>query len=378
MKYSNLSVFLVLLSSSLSANIPGSLVSELNKRDLASDIAKYGYNYCTANLPDASQYTSVPNSDLVFVQAFFRHGDRTPLLINDSDLPLWNVCNKTIYNSVARPVYVTDISNSTLDFNYVTSNTSMCKPGELTQIGAEYSMTLGKAARSIYIDLLKFLDSDFKSQKQLKVRSTYIDRTQETARYFLSGLYPITPENKNISTTIYHYPSTTETMLTNAGLCPKITPVSNQIIATPQYQTYLAADPNVTQKLDLMFDSYTPNNTDLTTSRQYQSDLLQTRVCHNLPLPCNKLGQCATASDAALELNDTQFEVKYRRRDSQFSPELDRITAGLLFAQVLQDLNTAIASLKKCNRVRMNIYSAHDDTMSTILAGLHADDFNML
>ncbi|OLY79915.1 2-phosphoxylose phosphatase 1, partial [Smittium mucronatum] len=127
-----------------------------------------------------------------------------------------------------------------------------------------------------------------------------------------------------------------------------------------------------------MFDIYSPNVTYFTTSRVLQSDLLQTRVCQNLPLPCNKLGQCATASDVTLELNNIQFEVKYTRRDSQYSSQYQRYAAGPLFAQVLQELNSAIASQKKCNRVRMSIYSGHDDTMSNIMAGLHADDFGML
>ncbi|OLY82560.1 Counting factor 60 [Smittium mucronatum] len=378
MKYTFTSVFLALASSSLSAYVPGTVVSELNKRDLASDVAKFGYTYCAANLPDVSQYAPVANSDLIFVQAFMRHGDRAPVFINDADIPLWNLCDKTVYNNVARPIYVTDLSNSTLNFNYVTANTSTCLPGELTQKGAEYSMSLGKKARSIYVDTLKFLDSDYKSQSQLRVRSTYIDRTQETARYFLSGLYPITPANKNVSTTIFHYQAAAETLLTNTALCPKLATVQGQIIATPQFQTYLAADPNVTQKLNTMFDVYSPNVTFFTTSRVYQSDLLQTRVCQNLPLPCNKLGQCATASDVTLELNNIQFEVKYTRRDSQYSPQFQRFASGPLFAQVLQELNSAIASQKKCNRVRMSIYSGHDDTMSNIMAGLHADDFGML
>ncbi|OLY83229.1 Counting factor 60 [Smittium mucronatum] len=362
----------------LFAYATSTISTELNKGDLAFDILQNNYNYCEANTLYSPQYQPVLGSDLVFVQTFIRHGDRAPYFINNSDLHLWNVCNKTIFNSVARSIFVKDVSNNTLGVNYVTSKTNMCKASELTQKGAEYSMNIGEAARRIYIDKLKFLYSEYKSQKQLRVRSTNADRTKETAKYFLSGLYPITPSNKNISTTVFHYSYDSDTMVTNSNLCQKITQIQNQIISTPRYQSYLAADPEITQKINLMFDDYQPNNTIFKNTRINQQDILQTRVCHQFKLPCNKLGQCATPSDAKLELNNLHFEVKYKKRDSRFSPQLVRFAVGPFFSQILQELNSAILLHKKRNAVRMSIYSCHDDTITNILGGLRADDFNFL
>ncbi|OMJ26129.1 2-phosphoxylose phosphatase 1 [Smittium culicis] len=384
MKVSISLIFLSLFTKSSVSSAFGISNSNLSKKDLQSEISKYGYTYCKANTPNSEKYSPMEDSELQFVQVLMRHGGRAPIYINESDKSLWNVCDKQGYESIARPVYIVDNSNSTLNFDYVVSNTSACLPGELTKMGAKTSMDFGTDIRKIYINKLKFLNNDIKDQSQLRVRTTFIDRTMETARYFLSGLYPINESNKNVKITEFHYPYQTEVMFTNSGLCSKMNPLLDQIISTPQYKSFLAKDPEATQKINLMSDNYSPNSTDYSTSRVYQNDILQARVCENIKLPCNKLGQCATQSDADLQLSNVHYEVKFKRRDSVYSHDYERYAAGPLLGQLLSELNSVISTKNKCNqkklnsKLRMSIYSGHDDTMSNFVAGLMADDFGML
>ncbi|OMJ10661.1 2-phosphoxylose phosphatase 1 [Smittium culicis] len=117
-------------------------------------------------------------------------------------------------------------------------------------------------------------------------------------------------------------------------------------------------------------------------SQKYQCDFLESRICHKIPFPCNKLGKCANKSDAKVELDGIHFETRFSFRDNKNSLEYVKLTASPLFDQLMKELEFEILKRKRNDkpipRTRLSIYSGHESTINKILGGFKADDFNIL
>ncbi|CAD5213410.1 unnamed protein product [Bursaphelenchus xylophilus] len=109
-----------------------------------------------ARVNDTLGPRAVKGHQLEYVAAVWRHGDRAPTASFKNDL----------------------YPESFWDYGY----------GQLTNYGIEQHRELGKWIRARYIEAFKFLPETFDGDA-IKIRSTYINRTRESALYNFKGLY---------------------------------------------------------------------------------------------------------------------------------------------------------------------------------------------
>ncbi|EGC29131.1 hypothetical protein DICPUDRAFT_51452 [Dictyostelium purpureum] len=107
--------------------------------------------------------------DLKFVQIITRHGRRTPES-KRYPLTMW------ICNSLDQLITNKD------------EERPECNMGQLTVLGIQDQINVGKAYKKLFIDHLHFLDKDYNS-KQIFIRSTNRERTISSARSLMHGLY---------------------------------------------------------------------------------------------------------------------------------------------------------------------------------------------
>eukprot|EP00741_Cyanophora_paradoxa_P002437 tig00000076_g2362.t1 len=129
---------------------------------------------------------------VVFAQVIIRHGDRTPLTLLPGDDVVW----KCEPNFLSSPIVRTEDSDA--GASYVYEKVYMkgkeklrgnCPMGELTNIGIAQHLKLGGEYRKRYVDQYGLLSPQLK-EGEIFVRSTDIQRTQQSAQSFLRGLYP--------------------------------------------------------------------------------------------------------------------------------------------------------------------------------------------
>ncbi|KAG4306370.1 hypothetical protein PORY_000358 [Pneumocystis oryctolagi] len=150
-----------------------------------------------------------PELSLHSVQIVFRHGERTPIFpsFKIPNFPIkWNICH-----SVDRFFSAVKIANSEVlndqNWEYLKykrkveisgKNSSferieddgVCMMGELTDIGRESTLNLGKKLRKLYVYQLSFLPEFISKSSEIYIRTSDISRTLESAQQVFSGLYP--------------------------------------------------------------------------------------------------------------------------------------------------------------------------------------------
>ncbi|PVU98518.1 hypothetical protein BB559_001492 [Furculomyces boomerangus] len=356
-----------------------------------------GYTYCQAEYPIADNYKKVPNSELLHVQLFLRHGDRTPENLIKNELVDWNDCKQSYDHIQLRPnnSEQTDItfqlipqlpakSSTNTDSKKDFSSklwTGSCSVGQLTDLGKQQHIQLGKAIRELYVEKLNFLDSELSSaniERNINVRTSQIWRTQNTAESFLNGLYPSINRKNQTNIPMNYYPIQIETMLSNTIMCPKIKLILQKIALSRDYINYLKSTRKEMAKLNHIFGVNTNADSKWLYSWISHMDVLQPRLCNNKPYPCN-LDLCASKQDAKFALNNANFETKYIKRDSIYSDMLTRLTAGPLLNEILVGFNKVIENKDKNNQIpKLSIFSAHDETLTNLLGAFKANDEGIL
>ncbi|OMJ14048.1 Counting factor 60 [Smittium culicis] len=339
------------------------------------------YDYCQANFIDASTYTPLKNSELISVQMVARHGDRAPFFFIENEGDLYNFCNLSKYNSILRPMTSTMV-NSTTDRLVEGSlaempTTDKCIAGGLTEKGGLMSLDLGKAIRSVYVDKLGFLNPTLRNPNQLKVRINSLERSLQSANFFLSGLYPVTGNDTDVIINSFYLPAEKEDMFDNFSACPKAQYFSDVIQASDEYKEYLSQNPEYISFMNTLFSTDTKDPVFVRTRAVYL-DLLQTRVCHNLPKPCKTKGECATDDMYKAFRAGMNWEYIFQKTMSQHSPEYNIVLQGFFVSDFKRDLEEAVRNSKGRRNHRKRspkfyLYSARDSAINDIVFTLLGD-----
>ncbi|OMJ18250.1 2-phosphoxylose phosphatase 1 [Smittium culicis] len=340
------------------------------------------YNFCQGNFIDPNTYTPLSNSELISVQALIRNGDHSPSIYLEDDRKVFNFCNLSKYNSILRPVSSIMVNSTTDPISQgkliELSTNDVCEPGFVSEKGGLTSLEIGKTVRSIYIDKLGFLSSTLKNSDQLKVRIDAVPRSPQTAKFFLSGLYPISGNDTDVVINSYYLPLDKENTIDNWENCPKAQYLSDLIQSSDEYQEYLKQNP---ENISLMNTLYTTNTSDVyfTKTRYIYLDNIQKRICHNLPYPCNSKGQCVTEEMYKSFRAGVNWEYFYQRTMTKNSAEYSRLLQGFFIADFKRDLEEVVRNnknRKKCPRKktpRFYIYTALDSTINSVIYTLMGD-----
>ncbi|OMJ20782.1 putative acid phosphatase [Smittium culicis] len=366
-------------------------LNALNKKSLYSDSFKsvqndfkeYSniYQYCRADYLDFNTYKPLENSELISVQAIFRHGDRAPTYFNVDDGNTWSLCDKTSLAKQLRPMTTIQLDDASIDITkgqvlQIPYN-PVCIAGELTQKGAIDSIDLGKSMREVYVKKLGFLKPDLQNASQLKVRTSNSMRARQTANYVLSGLYPFTGNGDDVVVNSFYLPAATDNIFDNLSACPKSRVLYNKMAESDDFQEYLGMNKDY---IDIMNPMIAANKSTLafTSSRAYYLDSIQGRKCHGLPYACNKVGKCVNDDMYNTFTSDYTWETYFQKRLSPLSEEYNKLTAGLYLRDFKRDMEELVKlnkNRKKCpnkKSPRFYMYSAHDQTNHFVAYSLKA------
>lgn len=150
---------------------------------------------CTIGILTLNVFTSHEDNStnsvyqLNLVQVFTRHGDRTPAHIIPNINVEWK-CDypNMIYYSSSNP----NIEGGIYSKVYIKGKQQLlgnCALGQLTEIGIQQHLELGKKFRKKYVEEMKFL-SENANNEELFIESTNFQRTIRSAISQMEGLYP--------------------------------------------------------------------------------------------------------------------------------------------------------------------------------------------
>lgn len=349
------------------------------------------YTYCDAVFPSADSYEPLPNAELKMVQVVVRHGDRSPVHLIPHDKTRWT-CDKIVENMSLHAAGQLK-TNSTGSFTQVIeipewnkkygfSNQvwqGSCEVGQLTYKGKNQHHNLGSHLRNIYVDKLGFLDP-VASHNSLYARSTYVQRTKDSAESLIGGLWPNRDPVEDPPIPLHSYPQAIETMFSNSNACPKIGKLFDEISQSPQHQRFLKKHGPLMARLEGIFGVSGKGWSD---NWDGYIDVLWARKCHGKKLPCSgqsneerKYQICASDQDADQANMNANFEWALKFRDHPLAKNLTRLAIGNFVGTLTEQIRSKIAG--KEGDLKFALYSGHDTTVAPLLGVLKADNYNMM
>lgn len=280
--------------------------------------------------------------EVVFVTVIYRHGDRTPVDVYPTDP-------------------YKDRSNWPVGF------------GQLTSRGKRMQYNLGRYLRNRYGALL----GDEYDEKVIYVRSTDVDRTLMSAESNLAGLYPPKGDQlwkKDIPwqpIPVHTVQLGADNLLSSHSHCPRMTELIDDVLTSAEVTS-------INEKYQWLYD-YLAQNINATVDNMkdvnYLFDTLFIETVYNKTLP---LWTKKVYPEKMRYLHDLSFTL------DTWTHELKRLRAGPLISNIVEtyvNVSTGrfpgdaddhgAAAEHKLHRVRkMNMYSAHDTTLSSFLNGL--------
>ena len=231
-----------------------------------------------------------------------------------------------------------------------------CMSGQLTKRGAEQHYRIGKRMREIYVEKLGFLGRVL-NVSEIYVRSTDVWRTKVSAMFDLAGLYPGEAREAEAAVRYEVYPYDLDTGYPNSHACPRMLTHIDACKNSSMWRAHEAELDGLLEKLSRVC------GTERLPARKY-TDAFHARVCHGMPLPCNKAtGECITDEDAQRIFDAGDFE-KYHLYawGDGITPTVVGFLAGEMFEKIKSGALTGSP--------RYAYYSAHDDTLTGLLGGL--------
>jgi len=264
-----------------------------------------------------------------------------------------------------------------------------CENGQLTTKGMEQHRELGRHLRDIYVDQMKLLPEvyDHQDMQTLHVRTTSVWRTKQSAQSLLEGLYPADKRTHGSYFNLTTYPAEAETMFAVPATCPQAHLLLERIRKEPIFQDYLHHNKKLRRYMDKIFG--TKNHPRFQGTIAPYLDVVYTKLCSDFPLPCRH-GKCVTEDMAADIIEDAHFEVDYLRHSSPLARDFLATSIGGFLAEIKRDLLHQMSSWQGEQQARasadptslqrpasmanLRIYSAHDETVSSVLGAIGADD----
>jgi len=246
-----------------------------------------------------------------------------------------------------------------------------CIRGQLTSKGSLQHLALGRKLRKIYIDKLKFLPPTLDTRsKVLTARSTNVWRTKQSAASLLTGLYPAKARKGGVLG-LEIRPTEAETMLPPEDnvpkSCPRLAQLRSDIKKNPPFAAFYDQDvtafrtrigPLVNATLDIS-DRFT--RPDMST----WNDIIWTRMCHNIPLPCDKAGTCMTSADAEKCIALANKEADMLKWSSPQSDEMIKLETGTMIKELVESLKKAATGK---DGTKFSLMSGHDTNVWNMVA----------
>ncbi|KAI1727489.1 histidine phosphatase superfamily (branch 2) domain-containing protein [Ditylenchus destructor] len=315
---------------------------------------------CAANPLPVPQLDATPDQ-LIFLQAAWRHGDRSPTKTFKSDI---NQEDKWEQGW-----------------------------GQLTPRGMAQHVTLGKKLRERYIKELKFINGTYKNP-EIYVRSTDVNRTLTSAISNLIGFYGEGARKGTDYPDIAEWPSTyipiavhtVENYNDHIGnpdaVCPRQQAIKKLWLETPEYKDFMEKKKGFFENLTKFCEEeVNPSNFWVVADALYIEDLW------------NKKRNDWVTPELLNEINETNWLLEawangermkpYKGFD--FSVELPKIRGGGLLWDMIGHMKTKIDCLKQygpngsnkenmsslckwANQLKYNVYSVHDTTLAALFA----------
>ncbi|KAL1302718.1 hypothetical protein AAFC00_003074 [Neodothiora populina] len=104
---------------------------------------------------------------------------------------------------------------------------NICLPGELTDLGRDTTLALGKRLRHLYVNQLKFMPGVLDTTENIYLRATPIPRALESVQQTFYGMYPPTARSPGFETpTIVSRQPNDETLFPNESGCRRFAQLS--------------------------------------------------------------------------------------------------------------------------------------------------------
>lgn len=230
-----------------------------------------------------------------------------------------------------------------------------CMSGQLTQRGAEQHYNIGKRMREIYVEKLGFLPRKL-NVSQVYARSTDVWRTKVSAMFDLAGMFPAEAREEGAAIPFEVYPYDLDTGYPNSKACPKMMTHINGRMNSSDWRAHEAELAALLDKLARVC------GTSRLAARKY-TDAFHARVCHGMPLPCNKAtGECVSDEEAQRIFDAGDYE-KYNLY--AVGEGITPTVVGFFAGEVYENIRRGLLE----GTPRYAYYSAHDDTLTGLLGG---------
>lgn len=324
------------------------------------------YTYCQAGLPTCAT-PPAGAAALLQVSVVTRHGDRAPVHVFPNEgTARWDcaplettavVLAAGASSPTLRQLYDEAVPAPGLPRPLWQGN---CTPAMLTEIGAAQHARLGARMREIYVLGHGLLPKTLKDAAPLmRVRSTDLPRTKQSAAGHLAGLFPIGYTDGAAPVELHTTLPALEVMNPSAhkSLCPRLAQLVEEAKASAEWKSRIEAMADVRKRLDAACG--TAGISSWNNAFEPFNDNLNARWCHGLDLPCSE----EDASRIALQ---TDYEMQTLMSGSA---EITRLNIGFFVGgELIPAMRDAVE--KKAGTPRYLIFSGHDYTISALLGAL--------
>eukprot|EP00298_Acanthocystis_sp_HF-20_P006370 c16254_g1_i1.p1 GENE.c16254_g1_i1~~c16254_g1_i1.p1 ORF type:complete len:481 (-),score=165.97 c16254_g1_i1:116-1558(-) len=322
--------------------------------DLEYDIGLNGY--CMATYPIEEFYPKPETeSTLLNVQIIARHGDRTPCNALPVEDVFWDCEGVKEFRSVlGSSSYINYIQDNGLKHKNLLNGT--CRLCQLTIHGFAQLYHIGRSISKIYSPLINL------STKTVYARSTSIDRTRQSAQAFLAGLFgqfssfPISCAHDEIY----------DMLIPTTEYCPRLAEIAVEMEESAEWKEIHPNNNPIMSQLNNICK--TNNLNDWQKNYDHFFDMINSRLCHNLSLPCFG-NECLslTLAESFNNLAIKEFNLIY---GGFLGKEKTKLESSFFVNTLVQNL------LLKTNRTvsspNLYLFSAHDGTIGMMLSALNA------
>ncbi|PRP89457.1 component of the counting factor complex [Planoprotostelium fungivorum] len=318
-------------------------------------------HYCQSTLP---VFTPTPGYRLEFVQTVTRHGARTPIyLVPPVEQPLveWNCkLHELVKPSQQDHSVRYDTTKRLFRKVYrdgVETLKGNCNFGQLTDVGYSQHLELGQALRKVYADGFNLFGPQPKLS-QIRVRSTDVYRTLQSAQAGLTGMFPEHTSIRGVETLLVETTDNSlEDMTPNSAVCPPLQTEMNRLHASKEWTDQQEKTRNLTETLQKAFGVSTLPPWD------GLYDIYQLRRCANLPVP--------------KEITEDLFQqirlaAEWEVNVTAYDPAVGRYGMGTFLNLIKENIQNYVKN--GTSEVKYLLYSGHDSTVAPLLGLLNIYD----
>ncbi|KAJ3040874.1 Acid phosphatase-like protein 2 [Rhizophlyctis rosea] len=330
------------------------------------------YSYCQAAYPETTTYQPIPSARLQTLQIITRHGDRSPSLSLPYEPTPWDMCD-----TPSEIIQLDEMQSPSQPFirkmhiphatpSYWKGN---CNLGQLTRRGHEQMRELGKVLKEIYVDgVVEWVGGPIMGLEDVHVRSTDVWRTIQAAQSLITSLFPAPNTTTTIPIPLHVHPKPIDTLSLPLHHCPRLHHLHTTSRKSPQYTNFKSLSTHLTKKLSTLlgFKSH-----EIDVGRWF--DVIMCRRCWGMDV-CGADGKCVP-EELQVEVVQLAEWWKGFEYDTERMEET-RLRVGPLIVELLDRFNMSRQPSHddtddlNLNQKRIHYYSAHDTTLSALLAVL--------